>query len=885
VTFRPDYPLFAGHYYYIQLANIEDLAGNKLSRSYSFSTAYAPDTDPNALPNAGTIVASPDRLYADGKTTAIVEISNINRDRALVPNGTKIAVTAEPTGFGPDSAGGAIGGGLVSGADSRFKIFTTLGGKVTLTYQSANLSDLVPTATRNAYIQVVSVDAAERPVSLIGKGQVLLYQGFSAKIDVNPFSILSDGNSYAEVEIQIFGYHNQPIPPGTRVGITAEPFFRSNSLGGTIQGGEVAPDNRIKLFRTITGGMVKLNYISPALAPNQSGKAWIQVVEVDDAGRAVGLIGEMEIWLSGSEGDTAPQPRPLSISPWKNQTGVGLNVPVVVEFSHPLDPAKVTPSFFSIRKSNNDEDVSGSLSLKDGVRGTNTILTFVPDHPWSPNTRYTVKIDTEYYYGVFTTGTTSDDQAPYVVKVNPPAGVTGVAINSVISVEFSEPMSPSTINGLSFRLSDSRGSIGGRIVADRLKIFSFIPDSLLAPDTIFSVTIDANVADLAGNLMTSAFTSNFTTQSSEDNYPPRVETVNPPNEATEIPANTTIRITFSEPMNSSTINEDNCFITGPNDWDAKVPSTIILSGGNTQVTLTPTQPLFAGRNYYVHATTSVMDMAGNNMATIYNRDFSSGFTTSLAPGTFDLPTGATAQINPKSVFANGDISTTVIISNINRNGTPVPNGTLIGVTAEPAFAQNSVGGVISGNSVGTSPDSRFSLFSTEGASVTVYYTPPDLDWLTPGATASGIIQVASVDLDTRPVSLIAQGAATLFRMKTATMTADPTTLPADGTSLSNVEVIVRDNLDNLVPDGTEVGITVEPIFVGNTAGGTIIGGTPSSKDSRVKIFSTAGGRFTFSYRAPSDRGPGYGSIQAVTVDREGYPTGLISTINITLRNP
>jgi hypothetical protein len=209
---------------------------------------------------------------------------------------------------------------------------------------------------------------------------------------------------------------------------------------------------------------------------------------------------------------------------------------------------------------------------------------------------------------------------------------------------------------------------------------------------------------------------------------------------------------------------------------------------------------------------------------------------------------------------------------------------LIGVTAEPAFAFTSVGGVISGNSAGTSADTRFLLFSTEGATVTVYYIPPDLEWLVPGATAQGIIQVASVDLDNRPVSLIAKGTATLFRIKTTAMTANPTSLPADGISQSSIEATVRDNLGNLVPDGTKVGITVAPIFAGTTAGGTIIGGTTSNKDSRVKIFATIGGRFTLNYQAPNSRGPGYEVIQAITIDQDEYPTGVISTLNINLTN-
>jgi hypothetical protein len=310
----------------------------------------------------------------------------------------------------------------------------------------------------------------------------------------------------------------------------------------------------------------------------------------------------------------------------------------------------------------------------------------------------------------------------------------------------------------------------------------------------------------------------------------------------------------------------------------KVPSTIVLSAGNTQMTITPIDSLFAGRSYSIRLTKNVKDIAGNSLPSEVN----SSFTTALAPGTGVLPNAGTITINPKSLFANGEISTTATVSNINFSGTPVPNGTLIAITADPAFNLGSAGGIISGPSVGASVDPRFLLFATEGASVTLFYTPPEIDWLTPGATAPGVIQVAAVDYDTRPVSLIVQEAATLFGIKTASLVPNPATLPADGVSQSTIEIVVRDNLNNLVPDGTEIGITVAPVFVASSAGGTIIGGAQSEADDRIKIFSTTDGRVTLVYQAPNSRGPGYAIIQAVTVNSQGAPTGLITSVTINL---
>jgi len=880
VTFTPSYPLFAGHTYYVILQNVEDLAANKLPSqgwAYPFTTAYAPGTDVNSFPTQAAVLVNPNRLFADGISTTTVEISNINRSGVLVPNGTKVAVSG--------TSGSILGG--TNSPDPRYRVFTTIAGKVTLTYQSPNLHWLTPGSYSTAYIQVASVDAGDRPVSHISTtGSVTLYRGYNVSVDPNPVSLLANGSSFSEVNVTVYDYYSQPVPAGMRVGVTAAPVYKPDSLGGTIQGGEVAVDSRFKVFQTITGGMISFTYTSPALGPGQSGKAWIQVVEVDDAGQVVGRMGEKEINLSSSTGYTAPQPRVVSVTPTSSQSGVSLNSPVVAEFSQPLDPSTVTSNDFSITKTGGS--ASGSLTLSDGIYGPNTIVTFVPTNPWPPNTSHTVYIGTglksvsgnpllNYVYSYFSTGVLlADTVGPSVLKVNPSDGNTSVAVNAPVSVEFSEPMNSSTLNSSTFKLKVSGIEVAGGVQRLGSTYFRFIPDDLLLPNTQYQVSIDPSAKDAAGNPLASTFTSTFTTQTGMDNYQPAVISISPSNGTIEVPPTNPTVITFSESMDPTTLNGANCYINDSSN--VKVPSMITLSAGDTQVTITPVNPLFAGRSYSISLSRNVKDIAGNSLPS----DIYSGFTTALGPGTGTLPNGATLTINPKNLFANGEISTTATISNINVNGTPVPNGTLIAVTAAPAFNLNSAGGIISGPSVGTSVDTRFLLFETEGASVTVFYTPPEIGWLTPGATASGIIQVASVDSDTRPVSLIVQDTATLYRLKTAGITANPATLPADGSSQSNVEVTVRDNSNNLVPDGTEVGITVAPVFVANSAGGTILGGTQSGADGRVRIFTTTNGRFSFVYQSPSSRGPGYAIIQAVTVNNQGAPTGLINTVTINL---
>ena len=237
-------------------------------------------------------------------------------------------------------------------------------------------------------------------------------------------------------------------------------------------------------------------------------------------------------------------------------------------------------------------------------------------------------------------------------------------------------------------------------------------------------------------------------------------------------------------------------------------------------------------------------------------------------------------VNPGTLFANGQVSTTVIISNIKSGGVLVPNGTLIAVTAQPAFNPNSVGGTISGSNATAGADPRFLVFPTFGGQVTVSYTPPDLTGKGAGNVGTGIIQAASVDLDSRPVNQIGSGSVFLLGIASATLTASPATLIANGTNTSILTVTVKDSQGNLVPDGTRVSLTAAPIFSPSSAGGTILGGTTSGADGRVTIFTIAGGQVAATYQSSS--APGTAVIQAMTIDADGRPTALVGTTSITL---
>ena len=439
-------------------------------------------------------------------------------------------------------------------------------------------------------------------------------------------------------------------------------------------------------------------------------------------------------------------------------------------------------------------------------------------------------------------------------------------------------MNATTLNTATVSLMSGSGPISGRVQVsadyqNSATIATFVPDQFLSGNETYTLTV-AGMTDTAGNALAVPVSLSFSTQNAPDTTRPAVTDFFPTSGSVDVPADIAVTVRFNEPVNPVSINPSTLFLAGT----TLVNSFYTFSDGNRTVTLTQTAPLAANGQYAVIATTRILDVAGNNL---FNAT-SSSFRVALSPGTTNLPTAGTVTINPPQFFSNGQIATTVTISGITSNGTPVPNGSIIGVTADSVFT-TSIGGVISGSSVGTSPDPRFALFSTFGASVTFSYTPPDMTSLPPRASATGVIQAVSVDLDNHPVSMFGTNYVILSGVGDAQTIASPTTLIADGSNTSNITVTVRDNLGNLVPDGTRVGLTTSNVFINDSTGGTVLGGTTSAADSRIQLFTTTSGQITTTYRSPAAVGTGSATIQIVTVDSSGNPTGFAGAVRVNLQ--
>ena len=140
----------------------------------------------------------------------------------------------------------------------------------------------------------------------------------------------------------------------------------------------------------------------------------------------------------------------------------------------------------------------------------------------------------------------------------------------------------------------------------------FAPSSNLSPGTTYVATVTTGVKDLAGNAMTAVKSWSFTTTS--DTTPPTVTSTDPVDGATNVPLTKWARVTFSEPMLSSSITTST-FTLKVSGSSTNIPGVVWLNteANSMNAYFAPSSNLSPGTTYVATVTTGVKDLAGNAM--------------------------------------------------------------------------------------------------------------------------------------------------------------------------------------------------------------------------------------------------------------------------------
>jgi hypothetical protein len=327
------------------------------------------------------------------------------------------------------------------------------------------------------------------------------------------------------------------------------------------------------------------------------------------------------------------RPSVVTQRPGNGASGVRPDITVVLFTNEGLDAATV-PGALVV--SENGVVKAGAATVTGGGRS----IEFVPSSPFANNALVQIFFSDEAldlngnalfaYQGSFRVAVDTATLAPTVVRTNPTSGSTGVARNVVIEAELSEALDPATVNSTNvflqqnvcctFPVVPSTVSLvgGGRVVR-------IVPDAELAASTSHFFTLTTGVRDLDGQALTFNRQFFFTTGPDSDVTGPTVQAVTPPDGATDVGTNASIRVVFDEAVNPISVNETTVQVS--DGTSMAMACTISFLNGDREVVIVPHAPLGDSRAFTLMIA-GVTDRAGNAVT-----PRTTGFTTRLGPDT------------------------------------------------------------------------------------------------------------------------------------------------------------------------------------------------------------------------------------------------------------
>jgi len=313
------------------------------------------------------------------------------------------------------------------------------------------------------------------------------------------------------------------------------------------------------------------------------------------------------------------------------------------------------------------EDLLASTAYQINITG-------VCDYAGNQLPEYTIAFTTG-------TGTEADTAYPRVSTVSPVNTAIDIAANSNVVITFDEAVDPHTLTSIEIRVNGLTGNVAGDFTVSG-NVVTFTPLDPFPGEQRINVYV-SKVADFSGNAYTSRqFSSYFTTAPNIDNQVPTVVSVSPADASLDVRPNQPVVITFSESLDSSTVNNNHFFF-----WvnGSLIQPSVYRSTDNRTVTLNASLPSETIVTLIV--TNEVKDLSGNNLA-----DFASIFTTGVVDTDTQRPSivrqypanGATQKTEKIVLYSNERLDSASITNAfyVVQNGVPISGSTSVLVNGQ-----------------------------------------------------------------------------------------------------------------------------------------------------------------------------------------------------------
>ncbi|MBX9659928.1 MAG: Ig-like domain-containing protein [Nitrospiraceae bacterium] len=192
--------------------------------------------------------------------------------------------------------------------------------------------------------------------------------------------------------------------------------------------------------------------------------------------------------------------------------------------------------------------------------------------------------------------------------ITPTMGLINIPRNTPVTVSFSRPVDRATITTANFGFTQGVTPVAGTYSFDfGDTVVTFRPAAVLAATTAYTLSLTQGIKSVDGVPLDGGFIGSFTTGTNSDTVSPTVS-ISPAHGATNVPFNTSIILTFSEPINPNTVNGATVLVVS--QGEARL-GTITFGQQNTFAVFTPASPFFPTASATVTVLGQVSDMAGN----------------------------------------------------------------------------------------------------------------------------------------------------------------------------------------------------------------------------------------------------------------------------------
>lgn len=377
----------------------------------------------------------------------------------------------------------------------------------------------------------------------------------------------------------------------------------------------------------------------------------------DIAGNALDNSGSFTFTTAAAA--DASSPTVVATDPLSTAANVPTNTLIHVIFSKPIDPTSINATNVQLYPSQTGgaNQIGGTTSFS----GDGLTLTFAPNAALTSETQYSFYASSvQDYEGrtanvqiSFTTGISSATAAPQVVTMTPASGSSGVPLNSEILLTINEPISIASAGPTAIAVSSGDAPVPGSIsVSSDSMGLTFTPTSNLAASTGYTVNA-SGFTDLAGNAVT-PFTGTFTTgTTSIASGQMQITGFVPASGSTDVAVTSSIAVTFSNPVNPLTVNNQSFQVTaavGKNGAEV-IAGTYAVSGSTVTFTPLTQLPGSATISLSVSYNATLQDIAGNacangsaNFTTASTADTTAPQVLSITPASGATGIGLTGQI-------------------------------------------------------------------------------------------------------------------------------------------------------------------------------------------------------------------------------------------------